>query len=154
MPEPTPKSLKNNPISGRPTDIPGWAPFDLSTLTVDHIAREYCRIAFDGEQPANVRLKALKDLGQHLGMFIERKDVRTLDVTKQQALVSAFEQIPVEERIAWLEQQCANDPALPVHQQAALPPPNTPDQSQPTPIPAKTTPPPTKPQTEIPDLFK
>jgi len=150
--------LRNNPLTGRPEDIPGWAPHNGATLTEDSIIREYCRVAFDGSEPANVRMKAMEFLGKHKGMLIERKDVRTLDVTRQAALTSAFEQVPIEDRIEWLNRELAANPGQELEAQAALPPATQriedplPPSKEPTPI---DTPESTKPDPDkgIPDLF-
>jgi len=90
---------------GRPPEIPDWAPTTSPEATIDLLIREWSRIAFDGDQPAPIRMKAMESLSKHAGMFIERHEIRTIDESRNQALESMFDSMTKEEKVQWLNAQ-------------------------------------------------
>ena len=102
-------------------DAPAEVASDI--LSVDHLVSEYARIAFDRTEKPSVRIAALRDLGKYKGMFIERTESRTIDATKQAALLEMFKTMSLEEKRAWLKDHQASLEAATM---------NTPQHAKPT----------------------
>lgn len=90
--------------------IPGWTPATADEITLDLLAREISRIAFDDAQPPAVRLKAMTELGKRIGFAIERSEVKTIDETKKAAMIEMFANMSPQQRFDWLQQVERNHP--------------------------------------------
>ena len=95
---------KPAPLIRKPAPLPDFIPSTSDDLTVDHVVREIARIAFDPDEKPSLRLQALKELGKHKGMFIERTESRSMDLTKVATAQAMFKTMSPDERRAWLKE--------------------------------------------------
>jgi hypothetical protein len=95
---------------GRPPEIPEWVPITSAELSLDFLVREWSRIAFDNEQPVQIRMAAMQSLSKHAGMYIERVEVKNVDAMRAGALGVMFDSMTLEEKREWMRQQAVQSP--------------------------------------------
>jgi hypothetical protein len=91
------------PVLREPDPVPDWIPQSSGAVKIDDLVREIAVMGFDRSLAPKDRMAALKELGKHKGMFIERSESRLVDATQVEVAKEMFKQMTPADRREWLQ---------------------------------------------------